>query len=140
MASFLYLLKICLYQNQFITDNQNIQDAMILSGYIMLILSPYFLKSPLAITAPRNDRDLWVYRPEYRNFFRVTMHQSRMIEAIQKTFMNHLWYLSEELVIFGLCDDHIDIAKYCAMACGLCMFPNHRNFESGKPLFQLIGW
>ena len=50
-----------------------------------------------------------------------------MIEAIQKNIMNHLWYLSEELVIFTLFDDRIDIAKCCAR----CMFSNHGNFEPG---------
>lgn len=55
MASCLYLFKICLYENQFITDNHNIQDVMILSKYIMLIQVSYFIKYTLAITAPQNE-------------------------------------------------------------------------------------
>ena len=92
MVLCLYLLQICLYQNQFITYNQNIQDVMILPEYIGLIHAPYFLKSPLAIIPPRNASDLWVDLAAYRKCFHVTMRQSRMIKAIQECPMNHLWY------------------------------------------------
>ena len=47
----LYLLKICLYQKQFQTAAQNSQDTTFLGEYIALIHAPYFLKSPLAISA-----------------------------------------------------------------------------------------
>ena len=89
MASCLYLLQICLYQNKFIAENQNIQDVMILSDYITLMYPPYFLKSPLAITEPQNARDLWVDLAEYRKHFYITICQSRMIKAIQECLMNH---------------------------------------------------
>ena len=135
MASCLYLLKISLYRDQFVTDNQNIQDAMILAEYIALIHAPYFLKSPLAITAPRNDRDLWVDLIDYRKCFRVNMAQSCMIEAVQDSVKNHLWYLTQELVIFGLFDDGLDNAERKAMAAQLMRFPNTGNFEPGKPVF-----
>ena len=137
MASCLYLLKICLFRDQFITDNQNIQDAMILGEYIALIHAPYFLKSPLAISAPRNDRDLWVDLHDYRNCFRANMVQSHMIEAVQESVMNHLWYLTEELVIFGLFDDGLDNAERNAMAAQLMSYPNLGNFEPGKPVFPI---
>ena len=83
MASCLYLLKICLYRDQFVTDQQNIIDAMILSEYIVLIHAPYFLKSPLAISAPRHDRDLWVEIQKYSQYFRAAVRQSSMIEAVK---------------------------------------------------------
>lgn len=47
---------------------------MILSAdYIPFVHVPYFLKSPLAITAPRNGRDVCVDLAEYVKGFCVTM-------------------------------------------------------------------
>ena len=124
MASSLYLLKICLFQNQFTTNRQNINDALILVEYIALIHAPYFLKCPLAIPAPRHDRDLWVDLAEYKKCFRITMRQSTMIEAIQESVLNHLWYLSEELVIFALFDDGLNSDERRAMTAKLSQFPS----------------
>ena len=107
MASCLYLLKICLYQKQFQTAAQNIQDTTVLGEYIALIYAPYFLKSPLAISAPRNDRDLWVDLGDYKKCFRVNMRQNELIEAVQESMLNHLWYLSQELVVFALFDEDL---------------------------------
>ena len=58
-------------------------------------------------------------------------------KAIQESLKNHLWYLSEELVIFALSDDHVENSERCAMANRLCSFPNHENFEPGKPVFPV---
>ena len=137
MASSLYLLKICLFQDQFPTERQNIDDAMILVEYIALLHTPYFLKCPLAIPAPRNDRDFWVDLVEYKKCFRVKMRQSTMIEAIQKSVLNHLWYLSEELVIFALFDDGLNSDERCAMAAKLYQFPNTGNIQPEKPVFPV---
>ena len=137
MASCLYLLKICLYRDQFVTDQQNIIDAMILSEYIVLIHAPYFLKSPLAISAPRHDRDLWVDLQKYNQCFRAAMRQSSMIEAVKVSVKNHLWYLTEDLVIFGLFDEGLDSVERKAMATRLASLPNQGNFAPGKPVFPV---
>ena len=135
MASCLYLLKICLYQKQFVTDHQNILDASILSEYIALIHAPYFLRSPLAISAPRHDRDLWVDLGKYKDFFRMNMRQTETIEAVQASMLNHLWYLTEELVVFALFDVHLPEDERRAMAMKLWSIPMPEYFESGKPIF-----
>lgn len=136
MASCLYLLKISLYQKQFVTDHQNILDALILSEYIALIHAPYFLKSPLAISAPRHDRDLWVDVGKYKKCFRATMRQTEMIEAVQDSIMNHLWYLTEELVVFALFDIQLSEDERRAMAMKLWSIPTPTDFAPGKPIFQ----
>ena len=65
------------------------------------------------------------------------MRQTRMIEAIQESLRSHLWYLSKELVIFVLFDDHIYSSEHCAMANWMCLFPNHDYYEVGKPVFPI---
>ena len=75
MASCLYLLKICLYQTQFETSLKNLHDALILGEYIALLHAPYFLKAPLAINAPRHDRDFWVDLGKYKRCFDANSSQ-----------------------------------------------------------------
>ena len=69
MAYSLYLLKICLFQDQFTVDNQHINNAMNLVEYIALIHTLYYLKCPLTIPTSRNDRHLWVDLAEYKKCF-----------------------------------------------------------------------
>lgn len=138
MASCLYLLKICLYRDQFVTDEQNIQDALILGEYIALIHAPYFLKSPLAISAPRHDRDLWIDLNNYKTCFKLSMRQTRMIESVQDSVKNHLWYLTEELVVFGLFDNKLEIAERKNMAKKILFFPKEKTYKPGKPKFPVM--
>ena len=107
MASsfFLYLLKISLYQKQYVTNRQNIINANILAEYVALIHAQYFLRCPLIISAPRLDRDLWVDILRYKECFRVNMPQSTMIKAVQNSVLNYLWSFTGELMIFA----HFDI-------------------------------
>ena len=52
-----------------------------------------------------------------------------MIEASQESNLNHLWYLSEELVIFALFDDGLNSDKKRAMAARLSQLPNIGNIQ-----------
>ena len=55
-------------------------EIKIVAEYIALLHVPYFLKSPLAISAPRQDRNFWVVLQAYKS-------------------------LTEEVVCFGLFDE-----------------------------------
>ena len=46
-----------------------------------------------------------------KNGFNCGQTQFKMIEAIQEFFNNHLWYLTLELVVFGLFDDGLTVAR-----------------------------
>ena len=65
------------------------------------------------------------------------MRQSTMIEAIQESVLKHLWYLSEELVIFALFDDGLNSDERHAMAAKLSQFPNTGDIQPGKPVFPV---
>ena len=47
------------------------------------------------------------------------MRQNEMIEAVQESMLNHLWYLSQDLAVFALFDEDLpsderrDMAKNC---------------------------
>ena len=74
MASCLYLLKIFLYNEQLEAGDitpEELSDVEILAEYIALLHAPYFLQTPLAIAAPRIDRDFWVNVNNYQALFDV---------------------------------------------------------------------
>ena len=60
---------------QFDTPLQNIRDIEILAEYVALFHAPYFLKTPLAASAPRIDRDLFNDIGLYKQCFDANSRQ-----------------------------------------------------------------
>ena len=119
MASCLYLLKTSLYKEQLQADDitaKELQDVEILAEYVALLYAPYFLQAPLAIAAPRNDRDFWVELNKYKECFHQEEIQFDVITAIQDSVLLHLWYLTEQLVVFALFDEDLPANERKAMA------------------------
>ena len=137
MASCLYLLKIYFYSAQFVElTPEQVSEVAIMAEYIALIHAPYFLKSPLAISAPRQDRDLWVDLLQYEKCFTDDSVQAEMITAVQENFLTHLWYLTEELVVFGLFDSNLSDHERKSMANQLLLCPRADSFSPAKPVFN----
>ena len=59
-----------------------------------------------------------------------------MMEAVKNSIRNHLWYLTSELVVFGLFDTNLTDAERQSMAAMLCSFPRP-TFAPGKPVFDV---
>ena len=137
MASCLYLLKICMFHMQFDTALKNIQDAEILGEYVALLHAPYFLKTPLAASAPRLDRDFFNDVASYKQCFDPNSRQNIMINAIQESIRNHLWYLTGELVVLALFDDELSQIERQEMASKLLTYPRTIAIPPGKPLFPV---
>ena len=76
---------------------------------------------------------LWVDLLAYKDCFDHHSVQFEMVSAVQKNFNNHLWYLTEQLVISGLFDVHLADAERKAIK--LCSQANPRNFTPAKPKF-----
>ena len=137
MASCLYLIKICMFQMQFETPLKNIQDALIICEYVVLIHAQYFLKCPLASCAPRIDRDFLNDIVGYKQCFDINSRQYVMIDAIQVSYKNHLWYLTSELVVFSFFDEELSDIERQKMAAKLLTFPRPAVFPAGKPVFPV---
>ena len=135
MASCLYLLKIFLFHEQFQTSDENLSHVKVLAEYVALLHAPYFLKSPLAVSAPRQDRDFWVDIQNYQNCFDQDDIEFSMIDAVRSSVMNHLWYVTEELVVFALFDENLSDDERSRMAAALLASPRPQIFTVGKPLF-----
>ena len=88
-----------------------------MAEFSALIYVPYFLQSLLAIAAPMVDRNLWNDLHSYMACYSENTVQHKMIEAAKESLFVHFWYLTEELLVFGLFnnelsnDERRDMAK-----------------------------
>ena len=122
------MVKIHLFRDQFETSPKNLEYVKILAEYVTMVHAPYFLQSPLVILAPRQDREFWVVIMKYQTCFDEGDIQYEMLESVLRIMqMNHLWYFTEELVIFGLFNDE----KSKAMTESLSLNPRPRHFKPG---------
>ena len=103
---------------------------------MVLIHVPYFLKSPLATAAPRQDRDLWFDLGEYKKCFDDSSVQNAMINAAQESLKNHMWYRTIELVVLGLFDDELSVVEKKEIADTILTFSRPNRFHTGKPSFS----
>ena len=76
--------------------------------------------------------DLWAYK----KCFPENSEQTEMIRAVKDNFLNHLWYLSEELVVFALFDDNLTDKEQRAIADQLLLQRRPPAFAPSKPTFQ----
>ena len=84
----MYLLKIFLFNEQLdadVIEYDEFDDVKSLVEYIALLHVPYFLQSPLAVAAPRLDRDFWVNLCQYKNLFHPGSKEYGMLAAMQVT-------------------------------------------------------
>ena len=136
MAHCLYILKIFLYKSQFIElTPEQASQICILAEYIALIHVPYFLKTPISTSAPRQDRDMWIDLVAYKGCFDETSVQFQMVTAVQDNFCSHLWYLTEQLVVFSLFDKYLPNEERKAIASQLSRQRRPAQFHPGKPKF-----
>ena len=86
MASCIYLLKIFLYQDQLldtdVIDAEELTEVECLAEYVALLHVPYFLQCPLAVIAPRLDRDFWEDVCNYKKCFSSNVLEYDMMEAV----------------------------------------------------------
>ena len=89
----------------------------------------------MASAAPRLDLDLWVSLKKYEALH-VPVSKNRVLTvAVLQSLKRHLWYLSEECVIFSLFDEELSVDERQRIAVGLLQCPYPAQFVTGKPVF-----
>lgn len=102
MARAIYSLKICLLQSQFkmtAKDKPALQDICL---FIAMAYVKPWLECNLAVKAPNQDLCFLKTLKNYETIDQV------ISKAALTKFSQHLWYLSEEIVLFSLFDDEVD--------------------------------
>ena len=101
------------------------------TDFVVLLYAKWWLTCSLAVAAPTNDLNL------VKDI--LNWHDTEIAESAFKAFVNHLWYLTEEVVMIALWDDNTSVIVKEEMIQKLVTFPvishpQNRFGESfGKP-------
>ena len=137
MASSIYIMKLTLLNDQLppnlLNSDPDIPDMeqriRRMARYIALFHGPWFLRARVPIIAPRLDMEL----TNHMRYYIATDRQAA--EEVIKSIERHPWYLTEELVVFGLFDDDLSADVRQNMATHLHGTPRPEAFDAGKPEF-----
>lgn len=106
MAKVIYSLKIYPFRKQFKAINRaEIRSLTDICIFIVKIYAKIWFTAPLAVKALYSDFTLLKKLQAYSEI------DATISTAIMKKFVNHLWYLSEELVAFSFFDSDIPLGS-----------------------------
>ena len=103
-----------------------------MADFVALFHVRPFLQSRLAAISPAVDLQ---YLSLMRQFKEL---DKRLADIAFHSACNHLWYLTEELVILSLFDDRLETGLRQKMADKLLSYTRPRTFPPGKPKFPVI--
>lgn len=132
MAYAIYFIKIELLSERFSMTDEESRNVKRMANFIALFHTRPFLQSRLASMAPAVDLKylslMNLYKKTEENVAAVAIH----------SVLNHLWYLTEELVIFSLFDDDLPANLRQGMIDKLLSFPRPKSIQPGKPKFPTL--
>ena len=146
MAKLLYSIKIALLctkiskelpEGAIFTSSQQPKIQRFVQ-FVVFCYIPWWLTSPIPSTAPKNDQ-LFI-----NSFITYKDIDGLIANAAIKSFSNHMWYLTEELVPLALFSSTVDVGikekmvnKMLGLAGGGLCTKRHGN-GFGKPIFPNI--
>lgn len=101
MAKAIYSLKIWMFRSEFELTSTEEAGVRNISLFVVKVYMRFWFQASSAVSAPRNDL---LFLKEIDNYSRDNADISSI--ALKK-LLQHLWYLSEELVILALFDDEV---------------------------------
>ncbi len=133
MADSLYILVLNMTHGILnILNETELNQMKTLCDYIAIFHGPYFLRTSIPEKAPSLDLQL------VKNLKELSNKYKPISEAVLLSIDNHLWYLSEELVILTLADDSLEDEKKDNIAKKLLTFERPINFLIQKPKQQKL--
>lgn len=103
LAKAIYILKIFMFQNQFLLSRKDIASVRDISIFIVIFYIKAWFEAPSAISAPYNDLKLLQSLIEYKHI------QLDVANAALEKLKLHLWYLSEHLIGLSFFDERIAV-------------------------------
>ena len=97
-----------------------------------LIYTKFWLSASVGVDAPNNDLNF------YKNLLKFRAIDHTVADAALKKFQFHLWYLTQEFVVFSLFSNKLDMAAKIRMAEKLATIPLPKQYELGKPIFLYL--
>ncbi|KAL4720394.1 hypothetical protein ACJJTC_002056 [Scirpophaga incertulas] len=105
MARALYCLKIYLFKHQLKLTKKDEKAVREICIFTVMIYIKYWFQASTSQSAPRNDlqllKDLKAFESVNKNLATIAL----------KKILNHLWYLSEDLVSLAFFDDELSVQE-----------------------------
>ena len=103
MAKIIYSLKIWMFKPQFNLTKTEEKGLANTCCFVVEVYLKSWYTAPVPCSAPRNDLELLKVLAKYKEV------DEKVASNATKKMLNHLWYLSEELVAFAFFDDDVSI-------------------------------
>ena len=132
MPSILYPAKMFAFHTQAGYDRDMVEKLEALCKFNALFYVEKWLRSSVGVDAPFNDLQLWHSLNDYRRY------DSAVADAAITALERHLWYLTEECVVFSLFTNHVDDAERQQIARQLQRTAQPATFERGQPMFPIL--
>lgn len=134
MSKAIYYLKIFLLSESFPLYGKEVEEVGRMVEFILLYYGYYWLRSPLAASAPFNDLQYYHWMVKY-------MEKDKTVaDANIASIKRHLDYLTEELVVFSLFDPDLPSEEKSMTAIKLFETPRPSSFPPGKPKLPGVIW
>lgn len=105
MMRAIYSFKIYLFRSQFTLTAKEEKSMREFLIFVIKIYVKAWFSSGKAVEAPNNDFNF------LREVYEFRKVDSEISAGVQKSFCNHLWYLSDETIAFSLFDLNVSIAE-----------------------------
>ena len=102
MAKAIYSIKVWLFRSQFKLTSRESSGLLRMNIFLAKVYIKFWFLAPLASKAARNDLQLLQQLDAYPD--------RNIGAATARKIAGHLWYLSEELILFSLFDPDVDVA------------------------------
>ena len=99
--------------------------------FYSLIYTKFWLSASVGVDAPYNDLNFYI------NLVKFSAIDRTVADTALK-FQFHIWYLTQELVVFRLFSNKLDMATKIRMAEKLATIPLPKQYGLGKPIFPYL--
>lgn len=132
MAYAIYYLKIQLFSKRFAMSSTELSGVKRMANFIALYYTHAFLRSWLSSCSPAGDLHFLSLMKLYRT------QDPSASDICVKSILLHLWYLTEELVVFAIFDTDIQDSLRQQIVLKLLSCQRPKIFKPQKPVFPDI--
>jgi hypothetical protein len=132
MAYSIYFLKMQLLSEQFEMSDLEAAKVKSMATFVALFHSKAFLQSRLSSIAPSVDLKYLQHMELYKK------ENAKAAQVAINSIQNHLWYLTEEIVVLSIFDEDLPPTLRKSLVVKLLLIPRASHFEPSKPKFPTI--
>ena len=135
MSKIIYSFKMVLLKKCYtVLDEKTVKDLEEFALFSAVVYCKHWFESPLAVSAPRNDLELYGKILDYRQ-------QCGGVKGFKllAKFRNQMWYLTPQLIVLSLFDDGLDDEEREDLAVTLSKVPREK-VSTGRGYVTNLTW